>query len=103
MADVQMTHVPYRGASPAFADLIPGRVDCYFGSGALLSYSRSGQVRVLHGSETRCASPGLRDVRFATTNLPRRRSARSGLVASFRRNVSIGSRRANQCAGLPPI
>jgi tripartite-type tricarboxylate transporter receptor subunit TctC len=47
MADIQMTHVPYRGASPAFADLIPGRVDCYFGSGALLSYSRSGQVRVL--------------------------------------------------------
>ena len=28
MADIQMTHVPYRGASPAFADLIPGRVDC---------------------------------------------------------------------------
>jgi tripartite-type tricarboxylate transporter receptor subunit TctC len=47
MADVQMTHVPYRGASPAFTDLIPGRVDCYFGSGTLLSYSRSGQVRVL--------------------------------------------------------
>jgi tripartite-type tricarboxylate transporter receptor subunit TctC len=47
MADIKMTHVPYRGASPAFADLIPGRVDCYFGSGALLSYSRSGQVRVL--------------------------------------------------------
>ena len=47
MAGIEMTHVPYRGASPAFADLIPGRVDCYFGSGALLSYSRSGQVRVL--------------------------------------------------------
>ena len=47
MAGIKMTHVPYRGASPAFADLIPGRVDCYFGSGALLSYSRSGQVRVL--------------------------------------------------------
>lgn len=47
MAGIKMTHVPYRGAAPAFADLIPGRVDCYFGSGALLSYSRSGQVRVL--------------------------------------------------------
>jgi tripartite-type tricarboxylate transporter receptor subunit TctC len=47
MADIEMTHVPYRGASPAFTDLIPGRVDCYFGSGTLLSYSRSGQVRVL--------------------------------------------------------
>ncbi len=47
MADIRMTHIPYRGASPAFADLVPGRVDCYFGSGALLSYARSGQVRVL--------------------------------------------------------
>ena len=47
MAGLEMTHVPYRGAAPAFADLIPGRIDCYFGSGALLSYSRSGQVRVL--------------------------------------------------------
>jgi tripartite-type tricarboxylate transporter receptor subunit TctC len=47
MADIKMTHVPYRGASPAFTDLIPGRVDCLFSSGASLSYSRSGQVRVL--------------------------------------------------------
>jgi len=47
MADMKMTHVPYRGAAPAFSDLIPGRVDCYFGSGTLLSYSRSGQVRLL--------------------------------------------------------
>ena len=47
MTGIQMTHVPYRGASPAFTDLIPGRVDCYFGSGTLLSYARSGQVRVL--------------------------------------------------------
>jgi tripartite-type tricarboxylate transporter receptor subunit TctC len=53
MAGIQMTHVPYRGASPAFNDLIPGRVDCYFGSGALLSYSRSGQVRVLATSGPR--------------------------------------------------
>src|SRR5215510_4718231 len=47
LAGIEMTHVPYRGASPAFTDLLPGRVDCYFGSGALLSYARSGQVRVL--------------------------------------------------------
>jgi tripartite-type tricarboxylate transporter receptor subunit TctC len=47
MAGIQMTHIPYRGASPAFADLLPGRVNCYFGSGSLLSYARSGQVRVL--------------------------------------------------------
>ena len=61
MADIQMTHVPYRGASPAFTDLIPGRVDCYFGSGALLSYSRSGQVRVLAttGAKRDLAAPDV--------------------------------------------
>ena len=61
MADIKMTHVPYRGASPAFTDLIPGRVDCYFGSGALLSYSRSGQVRVLAttGSKRDAAAPDV--------------------------------------------
>jgi len=42
-----MTHAPYRGAAPVFTDLIPGRVHCYFGSGELLTYSRSGQVQVL--------------------------------------------------------
>ncbi len=47
MAGIQMTHAPYRGAAPAFTDLIPGRVHCYFGSGELLTYSRFGQVRVL--------------------------------------------------------
>jgi tripartite-type tricarboxylate transporter receptor subunit TctC len=53
MAGLKMTHAPYRGAGPAFIDLIPGRIDCYFGSGELLSYSRSGQVRVLGTSGAR--------------------------------------------------
>ena len=59
MADLKMIHVPYRGASLAFADLLPGRVDCYFGSGQLLSYSRSGQVRLLAstGAKRDAATP----------------------------------------------
>jgi tripartite-type tricarboxylate transporter receptor subunit TctC len=59
MANLKMTHVPYRGASPAFTDLIPGRVHCYFGSGTLLSYSRTGQVRVLAttGAKRDAAAP----------------------------------------------
>ena len=61
MAGIQMTHAPYRGAAPAFIDLIPGRVDCYFGSGELLTYSRSGQVRVLGSSGTK-RSPSAPDV-----------------------------------------
>jgi tripartite-type tricarboxylate transporter receptor subunit TctC len=61
MAGIEMTHVPYRGASPAFADLIPGRIDCYFGSGTLLSYARSGQVRVLAstGAKREAAAPDV--------------------------------------------
>ena len=47
LAGIEMTHVPFRGASPALNDLIPGRVDCYFGSGALLENMRSGQLRGL--------------------------------------------------------
>jgi tripartite-type tricarboxylate transporter receptor subunit TctC len=61
MANIKMTHVPYRGAAPAFTDLIPGRIDCYFGSGTLLSYSRSGQVRVLAttGPKRNAAAPAV--------------------------------------------
>jgi tripartite-type tricarboxylate transporter receptor subunit TctC len=61
MAGLKMTHVPYRGAAPAFTDLIPGRIDCYFGSGTLLSYSRSGQVRVVAstGPKRNPATPDL--------------------------------------------
>jgi tripartite-type tricarboxylate transporter receptor subunit TctC len=60
-AAIQMTHAPYRGAAPAFIDLIPGRIDCYFGSGELLTYSRSGQVRALGttGSKRAPAEPDL--------------------------------------------
>jgi tripartite-type tricarboxylate transporter receptor subunit TctC len=48
MAKVDMTHVPYRGASNAYTDLIAGRVDISF---AVLASSlplvRSGQLRAL--------------------------------------------------------
>jgi len=47
MADLRMTHVPYRGAGPVLNDLIPGRVDAYFASGSLLDNARAGQLRVL--------------------------------------------------------
>jgi len=61
MAGIKITHVPYRGASPAFADLLPGRIDTYFGSGTLLSYSRSGQVRCLGmtGTKRDAAAPDV--------------------------------------------
>ena len=69
MADMKMTHVPYRGAAPAFSDLIPGRVDCYFGSGTLLSYSRSGQVRVLASTGPK-RNPAAPDVPTIAEGVP---------------------------------
>jgi tripartite-type tricarboxylate transporter receptor subunit TctC len=48
MAGVDLTHVPYRGDSPAMTDLIGGEVDVMFGIASLsLEYIRSGQVRAL--------------------------------------------------------
>jgi tripartite-type tricarboxylate transporter receptor subunit TctC len=48
MAGIEMIHVPYRGTSPAFADLIPGRVDVMFNSmGSALPLVREGTVRAL--------------------------------------------------------
>jgi tripartite-type tricarboxylate transporter receptor subunit TctC len=47
MAGIDMTHVPYRGAAPAYNDLIPGRVDLLFASGVVLDLIKSGQIRGL--------------------------------------------------------
>ncbi len=58
-ADIKMTHAPYHGAAPAFIDLIPDRIQCYFGSGELLNFSRAGKVRVLAstGKKRSAAAP----------------------------------------------
>jgi tripartite-type tricarboxylate transporter receptor subunit TctC len=43
-----MTHVPYRGAAPAFADVIPGRIDAMFNfTSSSLPLVRQGQIRAL--------------------------------------------------------
>jgi tripartite-type tricarboxylate transporter receptor subunit TctC len=48
MAKIDLTHVPYRGASPAYTDVIAGRVDCTFAVMASgLPLVRSGQLRAL--------------------------------------------------------
>jgi tripartite-type tricarboxylate transporter receptor subunit TctC len=70
MAGLQMTHVPYRGAAPAFIDLIPGRIDCYFGSGELLTYSRAGQVRCLATTGAKRAEAALDIPTVAESGLP---------------------------------
>jgi len=48
LAKVDLTHVPYRGAAPAFTDVIAGRVDCTFAVMASgLPLVRSRQLRAL--------------------------------------------------------
>jgi tripartite-type tricarboxylate transporter receptor subunit TctC len=47
-AGVDMTHVPYKGMSPAVTDLIGGHVDVLFASGpSLLQHTKSGKARAL--------------------------------------------------------
>jgi tripartite-type tricarboxylate transporter receptor subunit TctC len=49
-AGIQLTHVPYKGAGPAVADLMGGSVDCYFGNsqavGGLVSGGRLRPIAV---------------------------------------------------------
>jgi tripartite-type tricarboxylate transporter receptor subunit TctC len=45
---VELTHVPYRGAAPALADLIAGNIEVVFDSfSGVIGAVRSGQVRAL--------------------------------------------------------
>jgi tripartite-type tricarboxylate transporter receptor subunit TctC len=48
MTGIEMTHVPYRGAAPAFNDLIPGRVDVMFNLlASSLPLVKAGKIRAL--------------------------------------------------------
>ena len=48
MTAIEMTHVPYRGAAPAFSDLIPGRIDVMFNLlPSSLPQVRAGRLRGL--------------------------------------------------------
>ena len=48
MADIQLTHVPYRGTGPALTDLIGGHVAIYFSSmPSAIGIAKEGKVRAL--------------------------------------------------------
>jgi tripartite-type tricarboxylate transporter receptor subunit TctC len=48
MAGIEMTHIPYRGAGPAYNDLIPGRVDVMFATASsALPLMQAGKLRGL--------------------------------------------------------
>ena len=47
MADIKVSHIPYRGGAPAMVDLLAGRVQYTFDSTAALPQIRSGKVKLL--------------------------------------------------------
>jgi tripartite-type tricarboxylate transporter receptor subunit TctC len=62
MAGINLTHVPYRGAAPAYADVISGQVPLFFDNMAsALGQIQAGNVRPLAVSGTQ-RSPLLPDV-----------------------------------------
>ena len=70
MAKVRMNHVPYKGAAPAFVDLIAGNVDLMFANvvGAL-PHIKSGRLRVVAVSQAKRA-PVLPDVPSLAESYP---------------------------------
>src|SRR3569833_2526891 len=62
MAGVDMTHVPYRGAAPAYSDVISGRTPVFFDNlASALGQIKGGSVRALGVTGT-TRSPLLPDV-----------------------------------------
>ncbi|MEO3471448.1 tripartite tricarboxylate transporter substrate binding protein [Roseomonas sp. CAU 1739] len=62
LADIDIVHVPYRGAAPAMTDLIAGRLQIYFDNmPGVLPQVREGRVRALAvaGSQRARAMPDL--------------------------------------------
>jgi tripartite-type tricarboxylate transporter receptor subunit TctC len=65
-AGVQITHVPYKGAAPAYQDLMPGRVDLFFDNSATAQpHIESGRVKAIAVSapERLAALPNVPTVR----------------------------------------
>jgi tripartite-type tricarboxylate transporter receptor subunit TctC len=51
LTGTRMSHVPYKGAAPAIADLLPGRIQVWIGaSNSLLPHIRDGRLRLLASS-----------------------------------------------------
>ncbi|MBO1075053.1 Bug family tripartite tricarboxylate transporter substrate binding protein [Roseomonas marmotae] len=70
MAQVEITHVPYRGSGPALIDLVAGRVQMAVDSfSAMMPVARAGQLRAL-GISTEARRPEAPDVPAIAEALP---------------------------------
>ncbi|WP_304307413.1 tripartite tricarboxylate transporter substrate binding protein [Pseudacidovorax intermedius] len=59
----RMNHIPYKGEVPMLPDLLAGRLDAGFISGApALQYSRSGRIRILAGASLKQRATALPQV-----------------------------------------
>ena len=70
MAQVQLQHIPYRGAGPAYTDLLGGQVDVLFATaGGAHKFVRAGQMRALALTSARRV-PAYPDVPTVAETLP---------------------------------
>jgi len=70
MADIQMTHIPYKGGAPANADLLAGQIQAVFSPMVeVLPFIESGRLRPL-AVTTPQRSPRLPDVPAVAERLP---------------------------------
>lgn len=70
MAGIKMTHIPYKGAGPAMADLLGGQIQLIIGPlSASLPHVRAGKVRAL-GVTTAQRSPLVPEIPSISETLP---------------------------------
>lgn len=70
MTQVDMKHIPYKGAGPAITDLIGGQVDVLFDNmPSIIGHIRNGTVRAL-GVTSAARSPALPDVPAVGETVP---------------------------------
>ncbi|MEJ8824530.1 tripartite tricarboxylate transporter substrate binding protein [Variovorax humicola] len=70
MAKIDLTHVPYRGAGPAYTDLLGGQVDMLFGTaGGVSKFVETGKMRAI-AVTSRTRSSAYKDIPAVSETVP---------------------------------